>query len=204
MVARSRSASPPSSLPFPAKDCSRFRWRDHRPNRHVGGRLQSGLLYHYATEDSGNKWILVGVGFFGFLIAILCCFAAEMKSTGWRRILMLGAMAIVLDGSVSDIASSPWRLPNIDRGNDGCSLLGGIWLVSLMLWIANVAVADLIHSWFKNRAEPVVAQASSLYPDSIRLAITALAPLVAFYLIGPILPKGGAGPPSEWRRSKRE
>jgi apolipoprotein N-acyltransferase len=146
--------------------------------------VQSNLLYHYKTESPSDKWILVGCGFFGFLIAVVCSVASETKVRGWRRTLFLATLAIVFEVALfpilpAHLALTQYRVP----GMMVATSLGGIWLVSLMLWIANVALADLILAFVG--ARPRVAIASTAI---------AFAPLVAFDLLGLVLPRSNPGP----------
>jgi apolipoprotein N-acyltransferase len=154
--------------------------------------VQSNLLYHYKTENPSDKWILVGCGFFGFLIAIVCCVASETKTQGWRRILLLGTLAVVLELALfpilpAHLALTQYRVP----GMMVAASIGGIWLVSLMLWIANAVVADwlrMLGIWLKSKPS-IIGETPRLTYETLLLV-----PICSFYILSSVSLPGTKGP----------
>lgn len=107
--------------------------------------ISSGLLYPGPASPGNPKWVWVGCGFFGFLIAIVCCVQAETKLTGWRRTALLAATAVGLEFSLfpilpAHLALTQYRMPGMMM----LAGIGGIWLVSLLLWFANAAFTEAL------------------------------------------------------------
>lgn len=107
--------------------------------------VQSGMFYRVTPDLGSANWLYTGFGFFGFGIAVVACVAAETKATGWRRVAMLAALAIVLELALFPIL--PAHLALTQSRQAGMLLLasaGGIWIVSLLLWAANAAIGEAV------------------------------------------------------------
>lgn len=107
--------------------------------------VQSGLFFRVEPDLGSANWLYTGFGFFGFGIAVVACVAAETKSAGWRRVAILGALAVVLELALFPILPAHLALTQFRQA--GMLLLasaGGIWSVSLLLWAVNVAIAEAL------------------------------------------------------------
>lgn len=107
--------------------------------------ILSGFIYRGQSHQGGTEWIYTGCGFFGFQIAIVCCVASETKATGWRRIAILASVALFLE--LISFIVLPAHLALTQYRSAGMMVVagvGGIWLVSLLVWAANVAVGDAL------------------------------------------------------------
>ncbi|MFI5387191.1 MAG: nitrilase-related carbon-nitrogen hydrolase [Fimbriimonadales bacterium] len=126
--------------------------------------VQSNLLYHVRGDQGGSQWVWVGCGFFGFLIAILSSVASESKLAGWRRVLLLGSLAVVLEFALFPILPAHLALTQYRSGGMlVVAGIGGIWLVSLLLWLANAAFAEALQRVGNGPAIAMLAILAGVY-----------------------------------------
>jgi apolipoprotein N-acyltransferase len=138
--------------------------------------ILTGFIYGRTDSGSESAWIYTGCGFFGFLITTVCCVASETGTEGRRRVAVLSSLAVCLELAMFPVLPAHLALTQYRMG--GMLLLaslGGIWLVSILIWAANVALADILRR-------------SSSAP-----ALTVFGALIAAYASG-FLPRAGDGP----------
>lgn len=103
--------------------------------------VKSGLFYpnrHFGGEDG---WIITGCGLFGFVVSLLLAFWADKgpgKPIWWYACLAVLLEACLLVILPAHLALTQYRqLPLL-----WLSSIGGIWLVSFLVWLANMAIAE--------------------------------------------------------------
>lgn len=122
----------------------------------LGGLVAPGVCYltvQYSgltklpEGDNNSRWVMICCGFFGILVAVMSCIAAETKGRGWRRIWLLTSLALLLELSLFPILPSHLALTlSKAPGMMILASIGGIWLVSVVVWGANIAFAEALRS----------------------------------------------------------
>ncbi len=103
----------------------------------------SGLLYVHKNFSADSAWVYSGFGLFGFAIAIAIGVASE-RSNRTKPAWWFAAIATLLEACLlvelpAHLALSQYRfLPAM-----AIASVGGIWLVSFLVWLANFAIASL-------------------------------------------------------------
>ncbi|HVT12716.1 MAG TPA: nitrilase-related carbon-nitrogen hydrolase [Fimbriimonadaceae bacterium] len=126
--------------------------------------VRLGLILHGTVEGGSPEWLYAGFGFFGFAIALVCCVASEAKSSGWRRVALLGAVAVLLEFALFPILPAHLALTQYRQaGMLFLASVGGIWLVSLVLWAANASFAEALRGGERRPAYAFAALLVTVY-----------------------------------------
>lgn len=105
--------------------------------------VRSGLFYANRAFIGEDGWIMTGCGLFGFVASILLGFWADkgaIKPIWWYAALAVLLEACLLVVLPAHLALTQYRQHLLLW----LSSLGGIWLVSFLMWIANMGVAEAV------------------------------------------------------------
>lgn len=106
----------------------------------------SGLPYAQKRDEGDPGWIYAGFAIFGLVAGFLLAVMASAKGpVDWRRGLVWAAWAVLAEAALlvylpAHVALTQW--------NNGFGLflasIGGIWMVSFLVWATNIFLAGLL------------------------------------------------------------
>ncbi len=107
--------------------------------------VKSGIFYsskHFGGEDG---WIVTGCGLFGFVVSLLLAFWADKGSR--KPHWWFAGLAVLLEASLLIILPAHLALTQYRQHLLlWVASLGGIWLVSFLVWLANMAIAEALRA----------------------------------------------------------
>lgn len=109
----------------------------------AAGLANAGILYAHRNPIGESNWLYTGFGLFGFAAAIAAAVHADKKG-GQKPAWWFAALAVLLESVLllqlpAHLGLTQYRHPIAMR----FAALGGIWLVSFLVWWANFAIARL-------------------------------------------------------------
>lgn len=105
--------------------------------------VKSGVFYSEKAFIGEDGWIMTGCGLFGFVASLLLGFWADKGSS--KPVWWFAALAILLEASLLVVLPAHLALTQYRQYLLlWISSIGGIWLVSFLVWAANMAIAEAI------------------------------------------------------------
>lgn len=115
----------------------------------------SNLLYPAIVAEADNGWVYAGLAIFGLLVGIVAAFFAEMPEISLRKGVALAAFAVCLEW-ISGVLL-PANIAIVEHRSAAMlfiASLGGIWVVSFLVWSANIL---MVAAFFSRRRVPIFA-----------------------------------------------
>jgi apolipoprotein N-acyltransferase len=115
----------------------------------VAAAVASELILRLSAEGpaSDAAWVRLSLGFYGFILAVVCIVAAEVGGPPLRRVLGLGALAVLLEALLMALLPPHFALTQYrNAAMVSLSSFTGIWGVSMLLWVVNLALAEAWHA----------------------------------------------------------
>ncbi|MBX7132331.1 MAG: carbon-nitrogen hydrolase family protein [Fimbriimonadaceae bacterium] len=106
----------------------------------------TGLPYAERRDEGDPGWIYVGFAIFGLVAGFLLAVIASAKGPiNWQRGLVWAAWAVLAEAAL--LIYLPAHLA-LTQWNNGFALivasLGGIWMVSFLVWAVNIFLAEVL------------------------------------------------------------
>lgn len=105
----------------------------------------SGALYPGQMLDGDISWTVVGFCLFGVLVGFVCAIYSDQKQLTRPGVYTVAAAAILLEALLmvflpAHLGLTQYRIP----AAMWLSSLAGIWAVSFLTWLANLALTEAI------------------------------------------------------------
>lgn len=102
-----------------------------------------GWIYRDRNHSGEETWITLGCALFGFVLALTTAIYGEIKRPGIRHLVGLAALAVLMEYGLLRILPVTFAITQAPvAGMRWLASLGGIWVVSFLLWFGNLYVAD--------------------------------------------------------------
>ncbi len=107
--------------------------------------VEQAIFYRAAIPQPGGNWTYLGCMLFGVVVAVVSCSLAESKMPPDEQVFVLASVAVATELALflflpGHLALTQYGVPGMLK----LASVGGIWIVSFLLWGCNIAIAGLL------------------------------------------------------------